>query len=109
MAQDCLTLIKELTEENDRLRFVPTYICVGDVITSEQIEELRTAHTLSGMHGDPVGERGECGLKRDCVADTVQKMQEKIRAKSEYGTINMSSWQLDQIVKEMLEENNELH
>lgn len=37
--------------------------------------------------------------------DTVRKMQEKIRAKSEYGTINISTWQLDQIVKEMLEEN----
>lgn len=38
-------------------------------------------------------------------ADTVRKMQEKIRAKSEYGTINISPWQLDQIAKEMLEEN----
>lgn len=37
--------------------------------------------------------------------DTVQKMQEKIRAKSEYGTINISPWQLDQIAKEVLEEN----
>ncbi len=37
--------------------------------------------------------------------DTVRKMQEKIRAKSEYGTINISPWQLDQIAKEVLEEN----
>ena len=42
-------------------------------------------------------------------ADTVKKMQKKIRAKSEYGTINISSWQLDQIAKEMLEENNGIH
>ncbi len=41
--------------------------------------------------------------------DTVKKMQKKIRAKSEYGTINISPWQLDQIVKEMLEENNGIH
>jgi tellurite resistance-related uncharacterized protein len=38
-------------------------------------------------------------------ADTVQKMQEKIKSKSEYGTINISSWQLEQIAKEVLEEN----
>jgi hypothetical protein len=37
-------------------------------------------------------------------AETVRKMQEKIRAKSEYGTINMSPWQLDQIAKEVLED-----
>lgn len=37
-------------------------------------------------------------------ADTVQKMQKKIMAKSEYGTINISPWQLDQIAKEMLED-----
>jgi hypothetical protein len=39
-------------------------------------------------------------------ADTVQKMRDKILAKSEYGTINMSPLQLDQIAKELLEENN---
>ena len=42
-------------------------------------------------------------------ADTVKKMQKKIRAKSEYGTINISSWQLDQIAKEMLEEDNGIY
>lgn len=38
-------------------------------------------------------------------ADVVRKMQKKIRAKSEYGTINISHWQLDQIAQEVLEEN----
>ena len=38
-------------------------------------------------------------------SDIVRKMQEKIRSKSEYGTINISPWQLDQIAKEVLEEN----
>lgn len=42
-------------------------------------------------------------------ADTVKKMQKKIRAKSEYGTINISPWQLDQIAKEMLEEDNDIY
>lgn len=36
------------------------------------------------------------------IADTVRKMQEKILALSTYGTINISTWQLDQIAKEML-------
>ena len=98
---NALSLIKELAEENERLRFISAHICVGDVITSKQMEELR----MAPGHKDPVGEPGECGLKHKCVADTVQKMQEKIRAKSEYGTINISPWQLDQIAKEVLEEN----
>lgn len=49
----------------------------------------------------------ECeGKLKTIKDDTVRKMQEKIRAKSEYGTINISPWQLDQIAKEVLEENN---
>ena len=32
-----------------------------------------------------------------------------IKELTEYGTINISSWQLDQIAKEMLEENNGIH
>lgn len=35
---------------------------------------------------------------------TVRKMVDKIMAKSEYGMINISPWQLDQIAKEVLEE-----
>lgn len=48
-------------------------------------------------------------LKDKEKTDTVRKMQEKIRAKSEYGTINISPWQLDQIAKEVLDENNGIH
>ena len=82
-----LALIKELTEENERLneRLDREAKCQYDLAT--KIVDLR----------DDV---------KYIKADTVQKMQEKIRAKSEYGTINISPWQLDQIVKEMLEENN---
>jgi hypothetical protein len=80
MARDTLTLIKELTEENERLK-TPTYLLRfdGGVELMPTIESIRD--------------------------DAVRKMQEKIRAKSEYGTINMSPWQLDQIAKEVLEEN----
>ena len=48
-------------------------------------------------------------LMLEIKADTVKKMQKKIIAKSEYGTINISPCQLNQIAKEMLEENNGVH
>ena len=63
--------VKELTEENEKLRFISAHVCVGNSITSERMEELRMAHTLPGMHGDPVGEPGECGMKQKCVAEIV--------------------------------------
>lgn len=66
--------IKELTEENKRLKFYES----GYALVNKAYEELKT--------------------------DIVRKMQEKIMAKSEYGTINISPWQLDQIAKEVLEE-----
>lgn len=82
-----LSVIKELTEENEKLneRLDREAKCQYDLAT--KIVDLR----------DDV---------KYIKADTVHKMQEKIRAKSEYGTINISPWQLDQITKEILEENN---
>ena len=79
LRKQSLALIKELTEENEDLR-VPTYILRAD----GGVELMPTIKSIK--------------------ADAVRKMQEKIRAKSEYGTINMSPWQLDQIAKEMLED-----
>lgn len=84
--------VKELTEENDELK-----------------DKVRIQHKI-------IDERAEAIIRHDnfirdlhkqlesCKADTVQKMQKKIMTKSEYGTINISPWQLDQIAKEMLEE-----
>lgn len=71
-----LALIKELTDERKR--------CL------EALSELADNIWL---------------LKDKAKFDTVQKMQEKILTKSEYGTINISPGQLDQIAKEVLEEN----
>jgi hypothetical protein len=63
---DSLALIKELIEENERLRFVSAHICVGEVITPEQMEELR----MAPGHSDPVGESGVATIEvvrcRDC-------------------------------------------
>jgi hypothetical protein len=85
--------VKELTEENEELK-----------------DKVRIQHKI-------IDERAEAIIRHDnfirdlhkqlesCKADTVQKMQKKIMTKSEYGTINISPWQLDQIAKEMLEEN----
>ena len=42
-------------------------------------------------------------------AEAIKEFAERLKAKSEYGTINVSPWQIDNLVKEMtntLEENN---
>ena len=120
LREESLALIKELTEENERLRLISTHICVEDVISPEEMEELRMAHTWSGQHGDPVGEPGECGLKCNCVADTVKKMQERLNDRIDK-TMNVFDFQISefdavrqvlrwvkndiyQVAKEMLEE-----
>lgn len=51
--------VKELTEENERIRFVQSHICVGDVITQEDMEKLR----MAPGHGDPVGESGVAAIE----------------------------------------------
>lgn len=39
-------------------------------------------------------------------AEAIKEFAERLRAKSEYGTINVSPWQIDNLVKEMTGENN---
>ena len=60
--------VKELEAENERIRLVYSHICVGDVLTQEDIEKLRMAHTEHGQHGDPVGDSGISAIVRckDC-------------------------------------------
>lgn len=85
LMKNALALINELTEENEKLQ---------DFI--KEVQEYNEAW---------VEDNGK--LRKEMKAlktDTVQKMQDKIRAKSEYGTINISPWQLEQIAKEVLEE-----
>ena len=86
LINESLAIIKELIEENDKLQ--------GLISEAQQYNEAW------------VEDNGKLRKEMKTLkADTVRKMQEKIRAKSEYGTINISPWQLDQIAKEMLEEN----
>ena len=54
--------VKELEAEKERIRSVYSHICVEGVLTQEDMEKLRIAHTEHGQHGDPVGESGECGV-----------------------------------------------
>lgn len=91
MMRAALALIKELTEE------------IKDL-------EAEYDRVYEQAEADIRGNMADGGTSCHwCIdktkTDTVRKMQEKIRAKSEYGTINISPWQLDQIAKEMLEEN----
>ena len=53
--------VKELEEENERIRLVYSHICVEDVLTQEDMEKLRMKHTEHGQHGDPVGAPGTPG------------------------------------------------
>ena len=85
--------VKELTEENKRLRNELDH-------TEKALIVLDKAH--NALFTDTFR------IEAEAKADTVRKMQEKISAKSEYGTINISPWQLDQIAKEMLEEKNDV-
>ena len=94
-------VIKELTEENARLRSIQLHVCVGDVISPEKKEELRV---VAG-HKDPVGEPCECGLRCKCQVDTVRKMHSEIEARCIKGGIYPAfvASTIDQIAKEMIE------
>lgn len=114
---------KELTEKNERLRWISAHVCVGDVITSEQMEELRMARTEPGQHDDPVGPVGMVWVESfdEVKAETVQKMQERLEERIDQ-TIQVFDFQISecnairqalrgvkndiyQIAKEMLEKN----
>ena len=60
-------------------------------------------------HNDPVGEPGECGLKRKCIADTVRKIQSELQERCIKGGIYPAfvARTIDQIAKEMLEGEND--
>lgn len=53
--------VKELEEENERIRLVRSCVCVGDILTKEDIEKFRMAHTEPLGHQDPVGALGKQG------------------------------------------------
>ena len=103
--------VKELEEENERIRFVYSHVCVGDVFTQEDIEGFRMAHTEQGQHGDPVGPVGMVWVESfdEVRADTVRKMQERLKEelKEHYSLyFQILSYDLiDRIAKEVLEEN----
>ena len=88
---NALALINELTEE------------IRDLEADyDRVYEQAEAD----IHGNMADGGTSCHWCMDKTkADTVKRMQEKILALSTYGTINISTWQLEQVAKEMLEEN----
>lgn len=110
MREKTLQIVEKLTEENEKLRkenhdFKNGYF-------QKRYEENADAELLAVKAAWRKSDFAYIDLNAECEgklktikADTVRKMQEKIRAKSEYGTINISPWQLEQIAKEVLEEN----
>lgn len=103
--------VKKLTEENEKLRGLYEHNSQLAIDSERKLEqykksrddELSRVHMLLSMAWESIEQKDQ--LLGTIKADTVREIQEKIRAKSEYGTINISLWQLDQIAKEVLEEN----
>ena len=90
-AINALTIVKELTEENKKL---------NKSMEKELLDSARVFDNYCRMINALRKEADQIKV------ETVRKMQNKIISKSEYGTINISTWQLEQIAKEVLEENN---
>ena len=102
---DAMALINELSGECQKWQ--ESYDCADSACRelsgecnrlTEENERLRLAFVAECNLSN-------CTREKEIKADTARKMQEKILAKSEYGTINISPWQLEQIVREILEEN----
>jgi hypothetical protein len=84
--------VKELTEENKKL---------NKSMEKELLDSARIFDNYCRMINALRKEADQIKV------ETVRKMQNKIISQSEYGTINISTWQLDQIAKEVLEENDD--
>ena len=100
---DTLALIKELTEKNERLRENNLVFTVspGDIIHTTKNVSLKIPE-----HSDPIGERGVCGLYKQCQVDTVRKMQERLKKKgfpNDDGEGCVYVADIDQVAKEILE------
>ena len=97
---------------------VTNFVTLGNAIglieeLTEKIRDLEADYDRvyeqaeADIHGNMADGGTSCHWCMDKTkADTVRKMQDKILSLSTYGTINISTWQLDQVAKEMLEENN---
>ena len=102
-----LSLINELTEENERLR--KRNITLEQKFVILEREEVPVLTLAIGEHDDPVGKPGECGLHKQCQADTVRKMQERMLREFAYlgakDKFNKAFFfeGIDRIVKEIIE------
>lgn len=99
--ENALSLIKELTEENERLRAENTDCRLGFGLIEDAFERL-----------EKINEQ----IKSETSADTVRKMQEQIKAEIDYfdrrggsAFINKAIvfFFIDQIAKEMIGEEND--
>jgi hypothetical protein len=103
IAKHALALIKELTEECKDFKIRALR---AENEAAKYKDRWETSEKDFKRLADNAAEINRLTEKLipEIKADTVKKMQEKIRAKSEYGSINISPWQLDQIAEEMLED-----
>lgn len=98
--KDALALIKQLTEENEKLKAENKTLEIYNKDYKFKNTELLKFNRRWAKECAEL--QDECDQIKE---NTILKMQNKILALSTYGTINISSWQLEQIVKELLEIN----
>ena len=101
-------LKKEYDHETDKS------VCeyVADRLLAEGVIVLLGVDALG--HNDPAGEPGKCGLFEQCRANTVRKMQKRLKADAvtiqdhtgKLGVV-VGVGNIDDVAKEMLEGNND--
>jgi formylmethanofuran:tetrahydromethanopterin formyltransferase len=117
--KDALSLVKELTEENERLNSSCTELTQKCASLTEENEGLQKALNtdisivrVSRGSGKTAHLREVGRIKVDAIrADTVRKMQERLKEHLEkpefpWDSFTVAEEVIDQIAKEMLEENN---
>ena len=111
LASNALTLIKELTEENERLRKLndegaecPTCHGIGKIDTTNWLTKHLSKEQIAKEKAEAVAE-----YHRELKADTVRKMQERIKAEKfhhkNFGDLVYLA-DIDRIAKEMIENDN---
>ena len=98
LASNALALIKQLTAENEKLKSENKTLEIYNKDYKFKNTELLKFNRRWAKECAEL--QDECDQIKE---NAILKMQNKILALSTYGTINISSWQLEQVAKELLE------
>lgn len=117
LRQQSLALIKELAEEKSNLEYILMGVMhsvdkwldgaelemdeVNRAITMRE-KTLQIVESITGKWEEAINQVNY--IADVTKAETARKIQEKVLSLSTYGTINISPWQLEQVIKEILED-----